>query len=131
MKKKEGASDFLLEKNLRGGEGRQQVIAFKNNRLLFLLFFLLFFNFRGAKVVLGGRPLPPVAESRHLVFTFSQISTSNSYNFSNLQPILNCNIPKFKLKHQHFKKDKMNLSSELVFLLFSNKRVEVFGTTGS
>ena len=61
---------FLLEKNLKEGK-RQQTILSKNNRLLFLLFFLLFIeNFRGqmpfkgggAKVILG---VSPVAECQY------------------------------------------------------------------
>ena len=49
-----------------------------------------------------------------LVFTFSQIWTYNSYNFLNLQLILNCNIPKFKLKHRQFrKKEKKKVKSNL------------------
>ena len=52
-------------KNLRGEDNKP--LFFQNNRILFLLFFLLFFkNFRGAKVVLGGTPFcPPVAESQY------------------------------------------------------------------
>ena len=66
-----------------------------------------------------------------LVFTFSQIWTSHSHTFHSLQPILNCNIPKFKFKYQQFKTGETKLVYELVFLLFSNKRVSFFGTPGS
>ena len=38
-------------------------------------------------------------------------------------------MPKFKLKHQQFKTSKIKLVSELVFLLFSCKRVAFFNGT--
>ena len=46
-----------------------------------------------------------------LVFTFSQILTSLSHNFHDLQPILDCSTPKVKLKYQQFKIDKTKLVS--------------------
>ena len=65
-----------------------------------------------------------------VVFIFSQIRTSHSHNFHNLPSILDCNIPKLKLKHQQLKNGKTKLVSELVSLLFSSKRVDFFGTPG-
>ena len=48
---------FLLEKNFKGGGQKTIDHCFLNNSLLFLLFsVLLFENFRGTKVVLGGAP---------------------------------------------------------------------------
>ena len=41
---------------------------------------------------------------------------------------MDCNIPKFKLKHQQFKNGKTKLVSELVFLLFLGKCVAFFET---
>ena len=55
----------------------------------------------------------------------------SSHNFFNLQLILDCNIPKFKLKHQQFKNSETKLVIELVFLLLSNKGVAFLGTPGS
>ena len=43
-----------------GGAKDNRPLFFKNSILLFLLFFLLFFeNFRGAKVILEGHPPAP------------------------------------------------------------------------
>ena len=42
--------------------------------------------------------------------------------------MLDCNISKCKLKHQQFKKGKIIVICELLFLLFLNKRVAFFGT---
>ena len=55
----------------------------------------------------------------------------HNHNFHNLQPILDCNMLKFKLKYQQFKNGKTKLVSELASLLFLNKRVSFFGTPGS
>ena len=44
-----------------------------------------------------------------------------------LQPIFDCNIPKFKIKHRQFRKGKITLASELVLFLFSNKLVAFLG----
>ena len=59
-----------------------------------------------------------------LIFTFWQIWTSQNHNFHNLQPILDCIIPKFKLKHQQLKAGKTKLGSWLVSLLFLWNPVE-------
>ena len=56
---------FSARKSLGGG-GQKTIVHcfFQNNRLAFLLFFLLLFeNFRGGKSRSGGRP--PVAESQN------------------------------------------------------------------
>ena len=69
-------------------------------------------------------------KGEHLVFTFSQTSTLNSYKFFNLQPILDCNIAKFKLRHQKFKNGKIKLVSEFFFAIFKQTCVAFLGTPG-
>ena len=56
----------------------------------------------------------------HLVFTFSQIwfLTAITLNLQNLQPILDCNTPKIKLKHQQFQNGKAKFVSTLFFCCF-------------
>ena len=56
-------------------------------------------------------------------------ASAPGYNSLDLQPILDCNIPKFEVKHQQFKKGKIKIVSELVFLLFLNKCVAFFWDT--
>ena len=67
--KKLPETGFLPEKNLRGAKDNRPL--FLNNRLLFLLLFLLFFNilggqmpFRGDKSRFGGAPCPPLGEGQ-------------------------------------------------------------------
>ena len=55
-------------------------------------------------------------KGRSLVFTFSQIRSSDSHNFLNIQPILDCNKPKFK--HKQLKNRKSKFFIKIVFLLF-------------
>ena len=64
---------FLLEKNIRGGQ-KTTGPCFLNNRLLSLLFFLLFLKILGGKRLLGGSKsrlggggASPVAESQNVL----------------------------------------------------------------
>ena len=61
-------------------------------------------------------------------FHKSEIHTApgHSYNFHNLQPILDYNIQKFALKYHQYKNGKTRLVSLLIFILFSNKRAAFF-----
>ena len=74
-----GRTSWLsARKKFKGG--RQYTIVFKNNRLLFLLLFLLFFeNFRGRTPFKGGGQKsfwgPPEAESKHHKYVGGIMST--------------------------------------------------------
>ena len=74
---------WLSARKILGVAKDNRPLFFENNRLLFLLFFLLFFeNFKGAKVVLEGRPLPPL-RSRKPVLCYNVMSRTIRDLFSN------------------------------------------------
>ena len=70
---------------------------------------LIFFCMRGANLKKRG--------GGGLFFSFSQISTSNSHNFLDMQQILDCDVPKLEL-NQQFKNVKTKLFSETVSSYF-------------